>query len=344
MWVAVVFAGLFAVADWAGWNTLGPVQASVNVGFVLLVSGMLAALRHRPGWYGQVALALVVLSHVLFVSALMSVPNDELRMVWFFLAIGGTYILLGQVAGAVSTLVSLAALLASTRMGASAYSGNAVVTGSLALCVCSVLFHIYTRQSQDLYLRLQEANAHLLTLARNDPLTGLLNGRAFHDAADGHVNLCQRDGAAFSVLFLDLDHFKRINDHYGHDMGDTVLREAARQLAEATRESDLLGRIGGEEFAVLLPRTRLEGALGLAEKIRQTIAAMPLQLGDVPVSITVSVGVAEVMAGEGGTQDALKWADQAMYQAKAEGRNRVAVYRRPPSLAATSTSSPSVAE
>ena len=345
MWAALAFAAFFSVADWVGLNSLGEIQARANMVFVVLVACMLWVLKRCTGSYVWVAGGLVVLCHALFVSALLFVPTDELRMVWFFLGIGGTYILLGRGAGAVSTLVSVAALLVGSRFGVAPYSGNAVVTGSVALGVCGVLFHIYTSQSKGLYLGLKAANEHLLDLARNDSLTGLLNGRAFHDSAEGHVSLCERTGSPFSVLFVDLDHFKRVNDEHGHDAGDAVLRQAARSLFALTRESDVLGRIGGEEFAVFLPQTDLAGALNLAEKIRQSIEALPLEVGSASLKVTASLGVAEGRAGELSLKEALQRADQAMYQAKAQGRNRVVIYRLlPPSLAATSTSMPSVAE
>ena len=344
MWAALSFASLFTVADWTGLNPLGAVQASANLVFVAVVACMLWVLRHVMNSYVWVAGGLSVLSHALFVSALLFVPTDELRMVWFFLAIGGSYILLGRGAGVASTVVSTGALVLGNRYGVVPYSGNAVVTGVLALCVCGVLFHIYTTQSQGLYQRLQAANDHLQTLARNDSLTGLLNGRAFHDFAEGHVSLCERIQAPFAVLFLDLDHFKRVNDEHGHDAGDIVLREAAKSLFTVTRESDVLGRIGGEEFAIFLPQTDLEGAMSLAEKIRVTIEALHLQAGGTPLRVTSSLGVAVGKPGEMGLKEALQCADQAMYQAKSLGRNRVVAYRRPPSLAATSTSMPSVAE
>ena len=344
MWAALLFASFFTLAEWTGLNSLGAVQAKVNLAFVLVVSGMLWTLRRFVGSYVWVAGVLTVLCHALFVSALLFVPTDELRMVWFFLAIGGTYVLLGTGAGVASTVVSVAALLAGSRFGLVPYSGNAVVTGSVALGVCSVLFYVYTNQSLRLYQRLNAANKHLQDVARNDSLTGLLNTSAFKDAAENLARLCQRTGAPFCVVFVDLDHFKRVNDERGHGVGDMVLREAAQSLFATTRESDVLGRIGGEEFAVFLPQTDMVGALTLAEKIRHTIEVLPLHVGMVSLQVTASLGVAEVPAGELELKDALVCADEAMYEAKAQGRNRVVGYRRPPSLAATSTSSPSVAE
>ncbi len=128
----------------------------------------------------------------------------------------------------------------------------------------------------------------------------------------------QRYQRPFSAIFIDLDHFKRINDVYGHAAGDAVLRGVAETLNVCLRECDLLGRFGGEEFVVLLPETGIDDAMRVADRMRKDVAC--LQLGQIPEAITVSAGVAEWTSDETG-EALLQRADRALYRAKDAGRN-----------------------
>jgi diguanylate cyclase (GGDEF)-like protein len=127
------------------------------------------------------------------------------------------------------------------------------------------------------------------------------------------------------VLFIDLDHFKRINDQHGHGAGDTVLKAVAQCAAGQLRRGDLLGRIGGEEFCAFLPNTRPEDAVHVAEKLRQAIETLALNVDGRPLSVTASIGVAGASEAGAQMQTLQRQADQAMYRAKAEGRNRVSL-------------------
>ena len=125
------------------------------------------------------------------------------------------------------------------------------------------------------------------------------------------------------MLFIDLDHFKRINDQYGHEAGDIVLKSVGTKLTEIARQSDVVGRIGGEEFAVLLPHTDQDGALNLAEKVRAEIEALMPDIGPQTLKITASIGVAWSGHVTQSIAAVQKRADEAMYEAKKAGRNRV---------------------
>jgi two-component system cell cycle response regulator len=158
--------------------------------------------------------------------------------------------------------------------------------------------------------------ARLEALLREDALTGLSNRRAILTQLGGMVSGARRHGHPLSIAILDLDHFKRINDTYGHKTGDEVLVAAAHALATHLRAEDQLGRLGGEEFLILLPDTTAGAAVHVAEKLRLEVAAAPS-----PVPVTVSVGVA---TWDGETADDLvQRADDALYAAKDAGRDRV---------------------
>lgn len=161
----------------------------------------------------------------------------------------------------------------------------------------------------------------LRRLTQADALTGLYNRRGFFTLAE--AALARADRGPLSVVLFDADHFKRINDEHGHAAGDRVLQHIAASMTAQTREGDVLARIGGEEFALLLPNAPMEDALQLADRMRRKLATTPVRCGETEVSVTLSVGVATLNPDETGIDVALRRADAAMYRAKQAGRNRV---------------------
>ncbi|KRP97230.1 Response regulator PleD [Pseudomonas fluorescens] len=155
-----------------------------------------------------------------------------------------------------------------------------------------------------------------------DPLTGLPNRAEWSERLDYEVNAWHQRGNSLSLAMLDLDHFKRINDGYGHLAGDKVLKIIANVLSKRLRPTDFIARFGGEEFVLLMPDSALADALAVGEVLREAIAACPFHFKGEPVTITVSMGVAQFQAGER-SDLALKRADEALYRAKAAGRNQV---------------------
>jgi diguanylate cyclase (GGDEF)-like protein len=160
-------------------------------------------------------------------------------------------------------------------------------------------------------------------LATTDSLTGLYNRRHFLASAGAEWSRFQRYYRSVSVLMIDIDHFKSVNDRYGHAVGDEAICAVARGCLDGKRKSDVVGRLGGEEFAMLLPETNLTYAEKVAERIRKKIAAQTLATHGVSFKLTVSIGVAEATVSMSGFDALMHAADQALYQAKAEGRNRV---------------------
>jgi diguanylate cyclase (GGDEF)-like protein len=157
-------------------------------------------------------------------------------------------------------------------------------------------------------------------MAHTDELTGLNNRRAFFEHGQALANFCERNRLPMSVVMIDADHFKQINDNYGHATGDAVLRNLAGQLKRSLRKSDVCGRMGGEEFSMLLLNTRLAEATALSERFCQSYASTPTSSEAGEVANTVSIGVA---SGGYDIDHLLHCADEALYQAKAAGRNRV---------------------
>lgn len=171
----------------------------------------------------------------------------------------------------------------------------------------------------------KENERKLQQLATTDPLTGLRNRRAFIEHLQDETRLSRRLQHDSALMMIDFDHFKAINDRYGHHTGDDVLKHFAHEASACLRETDHLGRLGGEEFAILLPATGREGALRLAERIRQRLEQHPTQSGDKQIPMTLSIGLTLLRSDDQDTSAALSRADKALYQAKAAGRNRVEI-------------------
>jgi diguanylate cyclase (GGDEF)-like protein len=165
----------------------------------------------------------------------------------------------------------------------------------------------------------------LAELAMKDALTGIHNRRHFTAQLESEWNRYRRYRRPMSLLILDIDHFKSINDRFGHDVGDEAIIHVARLCASKTRDSDVAARIGGEEFAVLLPETDLAEARAAAERLREAIVQRPAPTAGGTIGVTISIGVAEVDAAMTDPADLMKRADAALYAAKRAGRNRVEV-------------------
>lgn len=183
------------------------------------------------------------------------------------------------------------------------------------------------QRERDLQQRLDQIAAlqeRLTEQARRDPLTGLHNRRFLTE----RVHELTRSGSgactSIGVMLVDIDHFKQVNDRFGHDAGDLALRHLAAACRQALRGIDLPARLGGEEFVALLPETALPAARDVAERLRQHIEALDVTLPQrPPLRLTVSIGVAELATGDRGHEDLMRRADEALYAAKRAGRNRV---------------------
>jgi two-component system cell cycle response regulator len=166
---------------------------------------------------------------------------------------------------------------------------------------------------------------HSLELAVTDQLTGLHNRRYMTGQLGALVNRSARGGDPVAALMIDIDHFKKINDTFGHDIGDEVLREFDVRLASNVRAVDLPCRYGGEEFVVIMPDTQLVDAENIAERIRRHVAGSPFRVSKTtePLTVTISIGVAATLGSGDSAEGLLTRADEAVYAAKAAGRNTV---------------------
>ncbi|WP_051340577.1 GGDEF domain-containing protein [Azospirillum halopraeferens] len=285
--------------------------------------GALAAMRRtgridRPMLAASLIVAITMLVIVFTGRAIDSV------LVWvpLFPAIPG--FLLGvrrglYVTGAFYTVL-FAGLIHSVMMGGpQGFNWVSVTSAAGASLVTTVLVFYYELSRSDVFRHLEQA-------ANTDPLTGALNRRGFQDRFDAELARAQRTRTPISLLILDVDHFKRINDEYGHDTGDAAIRHLANLLKAHTRRNDVVGRLGGEEFALALSDAALPQARLVAEKLRRLVEATPLVLpGGTPLVLTVSIGAAEVTDEASQFRTLFSIADRRLYAAKKAGRNRVCI-------------------
>ncbi len=174
-------------------------------------------------------------------------------------------------------------------------------------------------------LKLQDLQEKLKLLASTDPMTKLYNRRYFTEVALHTVELSKRTKQDLSIIMLDIDKFKNVNDTYGHQVGDEVIISLANELLKLQRKSDIICRFGGEEFVILLPNIDSNGAFVVAEKIRQQIESLSIEIeNSVSIKYTVSIGVSQInLETENNIESSLKRADDALYEAKENGRNKV---------------------
>ncbi|HUV21141.1 MAG TPA: GGDEF domain-containing protein [Gammaproteobacteria bacterium] len=230
------------------------------------------------------------------------------------------------------TLIAVLAALGATLLAVSllnqqGYGLHPGIAAILAGCIALLVALPIAWFLVDLLLRVYRDEQEMRNLASYDSLTGLLSRHAFFDNANNYVSLARREHKPFVVMIIDLDHFKLINDRYGHPAGDAVLKLFANITNSVARRSDIVGRLGGEEFAIVLPSTSTAKALEFAERLHAAINKAVLTFNDSAIKYTASIGLAEFDRDSADNIDELlARADLALYEAKQSGRNRTATF------------------
>ena len=293
--------------------------------------GICAAALGFPVWIAFTLLIGTTITHVLY----LGIPSVFKSIAAIALGAGATILLAGVrlspetnvpttllcIIGLVLYLLSLANV-AHSRASKLQESRQKLHLSESILNETNAALQARLAQIEALQVQLSEQ-------ANRDALTGLYNRRYLEVAMARELQRCRQEGHPLSLILMDVDFFKRVNDQHGHAAGDEVLKELARLLKKNSRAVDVACRIGGEEFLVLLPTMPLETARDKAEQYRLAFAATTVMQGGVPIQATLSLGVA-TCPGDGQTQDELVHsADQALYQAKSAGRNRTVLFRPP---------------
>lgn len=315
---------LFTISASLGVNAMESDHLYPAVAFSMGAFGLWMQLRGESRRYLVVAWSYEILFLTVYTCMLFLVPNDELRVLFAVVNVAVAYILLGQHPGVIITLISLVGLPVANHFLRAPYSPNALGSLLVSVSYFGVLFYAYSDRSISYFHRMRQYNEALHHLAMRDSLTGVYNARAYYAECDRLIQLAERQCTPFAVLFIDLDHFKSINDKHGHAAGDTVLKAVAECLEACIRSSDLLGRVGGEEFSIFLFGAQLQSASELAERLRALIEALMPEVGNGQrLKVTASIGVAESGEERHSIEAIQQIADQAMYLAKKSGRNRV---------------------
>jgi diguanylate cyclase len=205
--------------------------------------------------------------------------------------------------------------------------GLCVVGVSTYLVSIARIAHIRTGLLRQAREALKRSEQDWRLQANQDALTGLFNRRYFDDTLSREIARAEREGSTISLMVLDVDHFKRINDSHGHDTGDEVLRLLGQHIGQSARQGDVACRLGGEEFCVLYPGMSLDKAYARAEQLRQRLAQNDIPTPSGPLSVTASIGLAEYPSDGGSGPSLLAAADQALYAAKRAGRDRVLMFQ-----------------
>jgi diguanylate cyclase (GGDEF)-like protein len=336
-------ASFFLVA--ALWTSANQQHLLIWLGATLLFACMRALLitkfqREKPQaddvlkWEKPYSISLLMVFLLWSAGLIWIMPKDNLSAVFilntFSIGLAGAAISWYsplrylQMATISLALIPMIIVLLTLGRPEALWVGIAACCMYVSCMITSVLLQKTFNGNLELAYDLEQAKKHAENMASTDVLTGLNNRRAFFDKAESLFAYCKRNQQAISVLMLDIDHFKKINDNYGHAAGDVALRNLAQLLKTNLRDSDIPCRFGGEEFAVLLPNTTATEAVEMANLLKKRMMESTIALADNDaVSLTASFGISE--HGET-VEDLLNHADTAMYMAKNGGRNNVMSY------------------
>ncbi len=317
-----VFTFSFALLDIFGLDIGGSMQRYVNLFHTVLGIGLFFYLRQSKHNYELALYALLVFSFIAFSLTLIFVPEDGFRFIWFFILIIGIYIVGDVHVGLVTSIASLLVIIAFNFIFELNVSQLTMISILSSLLVVSFFMYAYTKRIDRFQEELIEKNLILEKLATYDSLTGIMNRRLFLEMAEKYLYEADRLQKAFYFLMVDIDHFKSINDQYGHHVGDEVLKRFTARISEEMRKSDLFGRIGGEEFGVIILSDTKDEALTTAERIRLVVENASCVVDAQTIKVTTSIGLVQEREKEG-LQSIMKRADEALYRAKDEGRNRI---------------------
>ena len=333
-WTGVIYEGIFVIYYWTSRFPLPVILIDLLACLLSLLAVWCA--RSKKGQVTATVLVSVGLYLSIIVSSLYTGGISASSIVWIpFMPVAGAMVAGRKMGFALSAvcLLTVAGMFVLKHVTGidltiqPTTDFDRLVDLSLVLLAITALAWYNESVKKEAIHQLEEARAHLHEQATVDPLTGAYNRRQFFDQSRQFFEKKQESQRGGSILMLDIDRFKPINDTHGHAVGDQILIGMVRLIMDALRKQDMLARFGGEEFVIYLPDTGLEAATHIAERLRVLIESTSIQTDAGMLTITVSLGVA--WAGENTTlsiEDIIRQADSAMYQAKHEGRNRVKVW------------------
>jgi diguanylate cyclase (GGDEF)-like protein len=322
IWGPLFGAAVILFALWDFWIAPPQVALTAPLRVALVLIGSVAYRQRRLRWNAVQRCGFVYITHasaMVLCAALL--PNGLLLGL---AGITASVFLVSLVALRLATFVSIllvpALLLFVLGLASMSPYGliNALVLYLFSATVAAAIMLVIAAARRQTYL----SEKRLLHSARHDSLSGAANRAYLSEVGARQLALARRHQHPLAVTMIDIDHFKRVNDIYGHAVGDDVIRELVRTCKRNLRDSDMFGRFGGEEFVCVMPETDADEALSCAERMRRSIEALQLETARGPLQFTISTGVAVGGAGSAHWEALLKEADEALYQAKGAGRNR----------------------
>ena len=284
-------------------------------GLLALIDAYFMLIRHDI--LLAIVLSALIFSAIYFYSARLTFSRDEGVVGNLFWIVSSLYLLMALLMLGRAVYASQASAEVFESFATWPINAYTFMLGAVSQFFISSLFVLMLSY---------KLNQSLESIATIDGLTSILNRRGLEDAALKMQDMCKRINLSMTVILIDIDHFKKVNDKYGHLTGDDVLRHIAKVVAGILRSSDVFGRYGGEEFCAFLPNTTEGDAIGLAERIRAGVEASPLKLERGPIKTTISIGVADSVRAGYDFKGLIAAADGALYSAKNGGRNQVVSY------------------
>ena len=284
-------------------------------GLLALIDAYFMLMRHDI--LLAIVLSALIFSAIYFYSARLTFSRDEGVVGNLFWIVSSLYLLMALLMLGRAVYASQASTEVFESFATWPINAYTFMLGAVSQFFISSLFVLMLSY---------KLNQSLESIATIDGLTSILNRRGLEDAALKMQDMCKRINLSMTVILIDIDHFKKVNDKYGHLTGDDVLRHIAKVVAGILRSSDVFGRYGGEEFCAFLPNTTESDAIGLAERIRAGVEASPLKLDRGPIKTTISIGVADSVRAGYDFKGLIAAADGALYSAKNGGRNQVVSY------------------
>lgn len=298
-------------------------QIGFEIAYTLFCMILIAVLRRSKTFLIPISVTLLVATWFLFSMTFYYVIHDEFRAVWFLLLIVVSYTLFGNSMGIIVTAASMGSVLLIFLTSQTNISPIAFQTILLSFLIGSLLSYSSTKKFDSYERKLQAQNKELERLASQDGLTNIYNRLTFQALAEKSFAQAKRNEWVLCYMMIDIDLFKNINDTYGHHVGDTVLKQCVDIMQNQLRSSDIIGRIGGEEFGIVLLQTPKHEALSLALRIRDAVAKSLFSYEGTPIAVTISIGLAALKEEDTILSDIEKRADKALYAVKNGGRNSV---------------------
>ncbi|MCW8825921.1 MAG: GGDEF domain-containing protein [Gammaproteobacteria bacterium] len=312
---------LFVALYYLGWTDMGETHARVNALTAIFCFFTFFWLRQSKQQYNRIAMITISTVMLSFTSALIFVPNDEFRMVWFVMAIIVAHLAVGRKFGLFIVIMAIATILVANDLFTLNLGTLTLTTAVTSLIIISLILSTYSIKFDSYESVLLKKNVDLIDLVNKDDLTGIMSRRYFMDVGNHYFSGSRRSKSSMSLMMLDIDHFKWINDSYGHHMGDMMLILFSDTISSYLRKSDVFARLGGEEFGIILFETDLQGAERLAEKIRSAIDGLLYQEGEITIRMTTSIGISDRRESDSSFDELLIRTDAALYRSKDRGRN-----------------------